>query len=583
LTGIVPTDAPSAGRASWLRLSRSPAIDIVADLSKPPPDLPSVALAPAATRLDTVLAFAGAFLGCLLTLAAIALGAVPAIASAAATLLLCGVLLLMPATTPGRTSLLTGSFCPALQGGTFAGMTSVSLLIQPGAEEAAALPYELFIVLSVICGLCFFLAARLDDRTTAPAGAGLGGRSGAIAAVASLVFVALEGMLGADSSRIQGAVTGPLGTGSQAAALGFLVCLAGTAGTLFSLRQQHVALVRSADRIFVVAGTALCGLGALLLSDASNPHLLNCYYAGCFLGMSTRERLRGWIRPVFGALVLSAMVSAAGAILPGIGGALGLAAFITAALLAAMGGMPGHADGPAAAGMEAALDRARPEPAGPPARRAAPAVAAALTAALVLAWPSDSGTNRSDDAGEEPAASVEVAMPPPAALDEATPPIAVVDAAAREPEPAAAPEPPADAQRGDLTAFSGLPAGLSIVSGRPLGAREWLLFTSKLAGFAVRPAPKNNPGAVELSVATQRAERPAGRPAPALDRAPAGTATRAAGRSLSARVLVDQTQPDNETVARESAKNRQAAPPSRRTPRPPGDADPLQTPAAPDL
>jgi hypothetical protein len=551
------------------------------DRSTPQLGLPGAALAPAATHPDTgpILAFAGAFLGCLVTLGAIALGAVPAIASAAATTLLCGLLLFMPTTTPGRASLLTGSFCRALQGGTFAGMTSVSWLIQPGPAGVTALPYELFIVLSAVCGFVFFLTARLDDHTLAPAGVGLGGRSGAIAAVASLVFVALETILGADSSRFQGAVTGLLGSGPRAAALGFLACLAGTAWTLCALRQQRVALLRSADRIFVAAGTALCGLGALHLSDADNPHLLNCYYAGCFLGMSTRERLSGWIRPALGAFMLSAMVSAAGALLPGIGGTLGLAAFVTAALLAAMRGMPGHTDAPVAAGMAAA--------AGPSARRAVTPAAAALAAALVLSWPSDSGTNQPDavGVGEEPAASVEAAMPQPA-VDEAAHAVGVsdVDAAARQAEAATAPEPPAEAERGDVTAYSGLPAGLNIVSGRPLRTSEWLLFTSKLAGLAVRPAPKNNPGAADLSVATQRADRTAGRPAPVLDRAPAGNAAaRPASRSLSARVLVDPTQADNETVARESAKNRQAAPRNRRTTRPAADADPLQAPAAPDL
>jgi hypothetical protein len=537
-------------------------------------DLPGAALAPAVVRLDTgaILALSGGFLGCLLTLGAIALGAVPAIASAAATTLLCGLLLLMPTTTPGRASLLTGAFCPALQGGTFAGMTSVSWLIPPGSEGAVALPYDLFIVLSAVCGFVFFLTARLDDRTTTPAGAGLGGRSGAIAAVASLVFVALEAVLGAESSHFQSAVIDLLGSGPRAAALGFFACLAGTAGTLCALRQQRVALVRSADRIFVAAGTALCGLGALHLSDADNPHLLNCYYAGCFLGMSTRERLRGWIRPVLGAFMLSAMVSAAGALLPGIGGTLGLAAFVTAALLAAMRGLPGHTDEPVAA-------------AGPSARRAVTAVGAALAAALMLAWPSDSGTNQPDAAGEEPAASVEAAMPQPV-VDEATHAVSVseVDAAAHQAEAAAAPEPPAEAERGDVTAYnSGLPAGLNIVSGRPLGTSEWLLFTSKLAGLAVRPAPKNNPGGADLTVATQRAERTAGRPAPALDRAPAGSAAaRPASRSLSARVLVDPTQADNETAARESPKGRQAAPRSRRSTAA-ADADPLRVPAPPDL
>jgi hypothetical protein len=65
----------------------------------------------------------------------------------------------------------------------------------------------------------------------------------------------------------------------------------------------------------------------------TDARLLEAYYAGCFLGMSSRERLNGWFETVLGAIVLAGLIIQVRIFLPGIGGGLGLAAFVTVAIL----------------------------------------------------------------------------------------------------------------------------------------------------------------------------------------------------------------------------------------------------------
>jgi hypothetical protein len=276
-------------------------------------------------------AFAGAFLGCLTTLDLTALGLVPCIASALATALLCGYLLVTR-----TTGLFTGVFFPALYGGTFAGMTPVLWLSESASGHSATLTGALFFSLSVICGLAFLVVAKLDIRLAAPIGSGCGGRSGTIATVASFLFVQMVGLLGADASRFHGIEAGAFRVEPWAATLGFYACLVGMMGTLVVLRQRRVASSGIAHRTFVASVVALVGLIALHLSHHNDMHVMDAFYAGCFLGMSTPERLKGWFQPVLGALVLTAMVELVRAFLPGLGGGLGFAAFVTVALLAAV-------------------------------------------------------------------------------------------------------------------------------------------------------------------------------------------------------------------------------------------------------
>jgi len=79
------------------------------------------------------------------------IGFVPAIASALATIVMCGLVLMT------RTSVLFPSeFFAAIYGGGFVGMTPV-LELSDGAAGAAAVPANaLFVLLSIVSGLAFY-------------------------------------------------------------------------------------------------------------------------------------------------------------------------------------------------------------------------------------------------------------------------------------------------------------------------------------------------------------------------------------------------------------------------------------------
>jgi hypothetical protein len=127
-----------------------------------------------------------------------------------------------------------------------------------------------------------------------------------------------------------------LGVEPQAVVFGVLACLVGIIGTLFVLRQQLAASMGVAERIFVASAFALGGLMALDLTSPNDAHTLGAFYAGCFLGMSTPQQLKGWFQPVLAAFVLSAVLVVVRAVLPGVGGGLGFAAFVAVALLVAL-------------------------------------------------------------------------------------------------------------------------------------------------------------------------------------------------------------------------------------------------------
>jgi FAD binding domain len=278
-----------------------------------------------------IAAFAGAFLGCLTTLAFSAFGIVPCIASALATALLCG--LLFFTRTPG---LFADAFSPAVYGGTFGGMTPIVWLSDGAFCHPAILTGLLLISLSSVCGLAFSVVAKLDIRSVAPFGSGYGGRLGAIAAAASFLFVESVGRLGADVGRFHGIPTGASGVESWAVPLGFFSSLGGILCTMFALRQRRTATAGVATRIFNASVVALIGLLTMHVGNPDDTPTLEAFYAGCFLGMSTPERLKGPFQPLFGAVVLTAMLVLVRAFLPGVGGGLGLAAFLTAALLVAL-------------------------------------------------------------------------------------------------------------------------------------------------------------------------------------------------------------------------------------------------------
>jgi hypothetical protein len=285
-------------------------------------------------------AFVGALLGCLATLYLIAFGIVPEIASALAATLLCSPVLL-----PRTTRSFPREFFPAVYGGTFGGMTPVLWL----SDNASFRP-ALFISLSIVCALTFFVVARaqidpLDPRSGRRVrvgfGLGYGGRSGAIATMASLLFVELASLFSADGRLFRVVRADMLDVDLISAALACAACAIGMSATLLALRRGRIASAETADKTFIASALALIGLITLHLMSPSGVRILDAFYAGCFLGMSTPERLKGWVEALLGVVVLTALLLQIRILLPGIGGSLGFAAFVTVAALAAARRMTG--------------------------------------------------------------------------------------------------------------------------------------------------------------------------------------------------------------------------------------------------
>ena len=294
-------------------------------------ELPVPAVDPcmsAASKSAAPAAFAGAFLGCLTTLHLSAFGVVPEIASALVTTLLGGQLLVSRSTI-----LLAGEFVPAVYGGAFGGMTSVLWLSGIGSDHPVALVGALFVSLSIVCGLAFGAVAIFDNYSGRRLAHGYGGRSGAIATVACVLFVELAFLCGADDRlfRAARADLADVNLGSLAPLIA--ACLAGTMVSSLALRRERVAAADLAVKTFVASLVALMGLMFVHLMSPTDARLLDAFYAGCFLGMSSRERLNGWIEAVLGAVVLACLIVWVSIFIPGIGGGLGLAAFVTVAVL----------------------------------------------------------------------------------------------------------------------------------------------------------------------------------------------------------------------------------------------------------
>jgi hypothetical protein len=278
-----------------------------------------------------VAAFAGAMVGCLTTLYLSAFGIAPGIASALATSLICGQVLILRATHP-----LPTDFFTAVYGGSFGGMTPVLLLSEGGSIHPLMLASALFLALSVVSGVVFGIVAEIDARMGRRLASGYGGRSGAVATLASFLFVALAPTFGADGTLFRGLPGESLELDLRSAVLAFTACAVGLYATMTLLRWRSVAIASQADRTFLASAVALIGMAALHLSCPNDARLLDAFYAGCFLGMSTPERLGGWLQPLLGALVLTVMLALVRLLLPGLGGDLGLAAFVTAIVVVAL-------------------------------------------------------------------------------------------------------------------------------------------------------------------------------------------------------------------------------------------------------
>ncbi|CCD86395.1 conserved membrane protein of unknown function [Bradyrhizobium sp. ORS 285] len=264
-----------------------------------------------------------AFLGCLMTLHLSASGLSPLVASAAAALLLCASLILT------RTAdLVPGTFFSSAYGGSFVGMTPVVLL--NASVIRAGLPLDAaFVLLSLFCGLMFCLACALDLWLRGGLARGYGGRLGALAAVASFLFVGLAPMLGPEGELFPIARRPVPELGFVAAAITFLLCTVGMLATMAALRWAPVAGSRRAVRIFVAATVAFAGLVLLLQFVPNNASELDAYYAGCFLGMSSSRRLRSLLQAMAAAVLLAALLMLTAPILPAVGGSLGYVAFVS--------------------------------------------------------------------------------------------------------------------------------------------------------------------------------------------------------------------------------------------------------------
>ncbi|MGJ5175811.1 hypothetical protein ACQR16_17860 [Bradyrhizobium oligotrophicum] len=265
--------------------------------------------------------FIAGFIGCLMTLHLSASGLSPLVSSAMVALLLCASLILT------RTAhLVPGAFFSSAYGGSLVGMTPVTLLNASALRAGLALD-AVFVLLALFCGLVFCLACALDLWLRGGLARGYGGRLGALAAVASVLFVGLAQMLGAEGELFPILRRGMLEQRPGGAAITFALCTAGMFATIAALRCPPVAASRRAVRIFAAAGVALAGLVLLQQFVPTGTCDPDAYYAGCFLGMSSPRRLRSLLQAMAAVVLLTALLVLTCPILPAVGGSLGYVAF----------------------------------------------------------------------------------------------------------------------------------------------------------------------------------------------------------------------------------------------------------------
>ena len=421
-------------------------------------------------------------MGCLTTEFLIASGIVPAIASALATALLCGPLLLTR-----TTNLFVGAFFPALYGGTFAGMTPIVWLSDSASGYSVASTGALSVALSIVCGLVFFVVADLDSRSTAPIGNGIGGRLGAIAIVASFLFVELVRLFGADTDHFHTVAAGAFDVEAWSAIRGFFECLAGIFATLFVLRQPRIESSVPV-RTFVASAAALLGLVVLQLGNPDDARAMDAFYAGCFFGASTLDRLEGCFKPLSGALVLMVLLVPVRAFLPGFGGGLGLAAFIAVMLIIALSRTKAWMTGGTLTGN----------------RSFAVATASAMIAVFLII-----GLISAVPVAEQgPIPAGMTALESKVELSDATSARLVVG----NPAPGAADDPIPfsisliNSAEDDVVVVSGLPSGSRMTNGQPLATDGWHLLARDLANAAIQPE-KGFVGGADIAVELRRADQ----------------------------------------------------------------------------
>ena len=269
--------------------------------------------------------FAGAFLGCLATLYLSQFGVPAALASATATLLICIVLIAAPSR-----KLVPATFASSAYGGSFAGMTPVAMLSDSVAPFGLSAETS-FLVLSAFCGVMFLAFCTIEIRLRIVLLRGYGGRFGALAAVASFVLLSLAPMLGNGGEPVRLIGMDGFDQGLGGTFVIFELCVTGMIATMIMQRLPGMVTAARAARIFVSATVAFIGLFALQLMRPDDLPVADAYYSGCFLGMSSPHRLRGVLQPLLAAATLTALLVKASAILPSVGGSLGLAAFLSVA------------------------------------------------------------------------------------------------------------------------------------------------------------------------------------------------------------------------------------------------------------
>ncbi|MGJ4953743.1 hypothetical protein [Bradyrhizobium sp. HKCCYLS20291] len=369
--------------------------------------------------------FAGACLGCLATLHLSALGLPPALASAAVTVVLCaGLVLASP------DNLAATTFAASVYGGSFSGMTPIGQLSDSVARTGLPQEASLYL-LSIFCGLLFCGFTAIEIRRRIVLFEGYGGRLGALAALGSLLFVTLGPWLAGQGETLRLAHLNQFDQELDGSLAILAACLLATFLTLSIQRLPQVADAGRVARTFLSATLAFAGMAIIQTLWPDQRCLVDAYYAGCFLGMSSPQRLSGRLQPTVAALTLTVVLVQASTVLPMVGGSLGLAAFIAVAAvdLARRAGdalpAPAHA-------MTVGLGRS---------------VAVVLTVAGCL-LPSQMFHRLVDDTTGALREAAPTIAPAVAALPEAhivdaappdaAPPVAVVPAAEPEPVPAVA-------------------------------------------------------------------------------------------------------------------------------------------------
>ncbi|CCD86396.1 conserved membrane protein of unknown function [Bradyrhizobium sp. ORS 285] len=284
---------------------------------------------PHARRYDLSVAllvsFAGACLGCFATLHLSALGLPPALASAAVTVVLCAGLVIA---SPGNLAAIT--FSSSVYGGSFSGMTPIAQLSDSVARTGLPQESSLYL-LSIFCGLLFCIFTAIEIRRRVVLLEGYGGRLGVLAAFGSLLFVTLGPWLAGQGDTLHLRHLTQFDQELDGSLAILAACLAGTFLTLFIQRLPHVADAGRAARTFVSATLAFAGMAIMQALWPDQRCLVDAYYAGCFLGMSSPQRLSGLLQPIVAALTLAVVLVQASTVLPMVGGSLGLAAFIAVA------------------------------------------------------------------------------------------------------------------------------------------------------------------------------------------------------------------------------------------------------------